>query len=110
MTDSNLAGDIDDSTSTSGYVFPLDGASISWASKKQQSVALSTCEVEYITQTSAITEAIWLQGLLIQLGLLLNGANKSYTDNQGAIRLANNPEFHRRSKHIAIKYHYAGEK
>ena len=109
-TDSNWAGDIDDSRLTSGYLFLLNRAVISWASKKQKSVALSTYEAEYMAQTLAVTEIVWLRGLLDKLDLLPTGPTIVNADNQAAIWLASNPDYHRRSKYIAVKYHYRREK
>jgi transposase InsO family protein len=108
-TDSDWAGDLDDSRSTAGYVFLLAGGAISWASRKQPSVALSTTEAEYMAQKNAATEGIWLRGLLEELTLRDNAPTTIWADNQGAIKLAKNPEFHRRTKHIGIQYHFTRE-
>ena len=108
-TDSDWAGDLDDSKSTAGYVFLLGGGAISWASKKQPSVALSSTEAEYMAQKTATTEAVWLRGLLQELGLRDEAPTEIWADNQGAIKLASNPEYHRRTKHIRIQYHYTRE-
>jgi hypothetical protein len=76
-------------------------------------VALSTCEAEYIGQTNATKEAIWLKRLLDEvrpeLGLQAQ-ATVIYCDNQGAIALAKNPQFHARTKHIDIQHHFVREK
>ena len=61
------AGDIDDRKSTSGCLFIMSGAPVSWRSKKQSCIALSTAEAEYISLTSAAQEAIWLNCLLVEL-------------------------------------------
>jgi hypothetical protein len=111
-TDSDWAGDPDTRRLTSGYVFSLGSAAISWSSKRQPTVSLSTCEAEYIGQTNATKEAIWLQGFLKQIdpgdpGL---GATIIYGDNQGAITLAKNDQFHGRVKHIDIQHHFVREK
>ena len=108
-TDSSWACDIDDSKSTSGYLVQLNGAAVSWSSQKQPTVAKSTCEAEYMGQSDAGSEIVWLRGLLEDLGVTPNGPTTLYADNQGAIRLANNPENHRRTKHIAVRYHYTRE-
>ena len=111
-TDSDWAGDPDTRRLTSGYVFSLGSAAISWSSKRQPTVSLCTCEAEYIGQTNATKEAIWLQGFLKQIdpgdpGL---GATIIYGDNQGAIALAKNDQFHGRVKHIDIQHHFVREK
>jgi hypothetical protein len=74
-------------------------------------VSLSSCEAEYIGQTQATKEAIWLQGFLKQVHPDLDGgATIIYGDNQGAIALAKNPQFHARTKHIDIQHHFVREK
>ena len=117
-TDSDWAGDHDTRRSTSGYVFNIGSGAISWSSKRQPTVALSTCEAEYIGQTQAVKEAIWLQGLLQQLALPNDDRNPNatphtvviYGDNQGAIALAKNPQNHGRCKHMEIQQKFVREK
>ena len=105
-SDAEWAGDIGDRKSTSGYIFLLGGAAISWKSCKQTCVALSTAEAEYVALSAAAQEAMWLQRLVSDL------LNKSiqetviFEDNQSAICLAKNQQVHGRSKHIDIKYHF----
>ena len=108
-TDSSYACDVDDSKSTCGYVFMLNGGPISWISKKQETVATSTCHAEYIGQYYATGEAIWLRGILAELGHTQAGPTTVFADNQGAIKLSRNPEFHKKSKHIDVKYHFSRE-
>ena len=105
-SDADWAGDIDDRKSTSGYLFKLSGASISWRSRKQSCVALSTAEAEYISLATAGQEAIWLSRLITELKRGTEKPVTLYEDNQAAICLSKNPQFHGRSKHIAIKYHF----
>lgn len=100
--------------STSGYVFLLAGGPISWASKKQTTVALSSTESEYIAMALATQEALWIQLLLTKLNInqhfttpvLLCQPINMNVDNQSAIALARNPEYHARTKHIHIRYHF----
>lgn len=66
-TDSDWAGDIETRRSTSGFLFNIGSGAISWSSKRQPTVSLSSCEAEYVAQTQATKEAIWLQSLLSQL-------------------------------------------
>ena len=108
-TDSSWASDLDDTKSTSGYLVQLNGAAVSWCSQKQLTVAKSTCEAEYVGQSDAGSEIVWLRGLLEDLGVHPIGSTTLFADNQRAIRLASNPENHRRTKHIAVKYHYTRE-
>ena len=106
-SDADWGGDVDDRKSTSGYLFKMCGASVSWKSKKQSCVALSTAEAEYMSLTSAAQEAIWLNRLLAELHRKDTSRPAIvYEDNQSAISMTRNPQFHGRSKHIAIKYHF----
>jgi len=101
-------GSSEDRKSISGYCFQLhkDGPLISWKSKKQQTVALSSCEAEYMAITYAIQEAKFLRQIVSDLlGLKLKSVDLG-VDNQGAINLAKNPVNHQRSKHIDIRYHF----
>ena len=104
--DADWAGDADDRKSTSGYVFVLAGAPISWRSKKQTCVALSTAEAEYIALASAAQEAVWLRELINELDGPLTEPTVVFDDSQCAIAMTKNPQFHGRAKHIEIKYHY----
>eukprot|EP00253_Pinus_taeda_P030469 PITA_30469 len=92
--------------STSGCCFGLGSAIVSWFSRKQQSVALSSAEAEYMAASLASCEAIWLRKMLF--GLFRQSLRPSviYCDNQSCIKLTENPVFHHRSKHIRIKYHF----
>lgn len=112
-SDADWAGDISTRRSTSGYVFSIGTGPISWSSKRQSTVSLSTCEAEYIGQTQATKEAVWLRNLLAELTYMNERDIPTtiiYGDNQGAIALAKNPKFHGRSKHIDIQHHYVREK
>ncbi|KAG2782680.1 hypothetical protein PC111_g24477 [Phytophthora cactorum] len=110
-SDADWAGDIESRRSTSGYAFMMNGGCISWRSKKQRTVALSSTEAEYMALSEATQEAVWLKVFLCELGEMANDeAVKIYEDNQGSIALAKNPEFHKRTKHIDIRYHFVREK
>ena len=109
FSDADWGGDLDDRKSTSGYLFTLSGAAISWRSKKQTCVALSTAEAEYIALASAAQEAIWLKQLTNDLKNESSDATTIYEDNQSTICMSKHPQFHGRSKHIAIKYHFIRE-
>ena len=84
------------------YAFFCAGSLVSWSSKKQQTIALSTTEAKYLAGTEASKEAIWIQQFLQAIGI--QSANvypaKLYGDNQGANALARNPEYHNKTKHI----------
>ena len=110
-SDADWAGDVDTRRSTSGYAFMMNGGCISWRSKKQRTVALSSTEAEYMARFEATKEAVWLKMFLGELGEMASDeAIKMYEDNQGSIALAKNPEFHKRTKHIDIRYHFVREK
>lgn len=106
FSDSDFAGDTEDRKSTSGYVFCLAGAAVSWRAKKQKLVALSTVEAEYIGYSEAAREGIWLQRLLSEMTGEVPSPISIFCDNQGAIEITKNPKFHERTKHIDIKYHF----
>jgi hypothetical protein len=103
--DSDFAGDLDKRRSTSGYVFTLAGGAISWMSKLQNIVALSTTEAEYVAASHACKEAVWLKGLFGEFGRIQDKV-KLLCDSQSAIHLAKNPAYHSKTKHIPIKYHF----
>jgi hypothetical protein len=100
---SDLAGDIDTSKSTSGTLFFLGYCLISWQSVKQKVVALSSCEAEYIATTTAATQALWLSRLLGELLGRKVDVVELKVDSKSALALAKNPVFHDRSKHIRMK-------
>lgn len=80
---------------------------ISWKSRKQPTIALSTCEAEYMSMCAAVQEAKFLMCLLKDMtGGITNNSVTLNVDNQSAIELTKNPVFHQRSKHIDIKYHF----
>jgi transposase InsO family protein len=105
-SDSDHAGDIDTSKSTSGILFFLGKCLVSWQSVKQQVVALSSCEAEYIAASTASTQALWLARLLGDLLGRDTGAVELRVDSKSALALAKNPVFHERSKHIRVRYHF----
>lgn len=107
--DSDYAGDLDKSKSTTGYVFTLAGGAVSWISKLQSIVATSTTEAEYVAATQASKEAIWMQMLLEELGHKQEKV-VLFCDSQSALHLAKNPAFHSRTKHIRVQYHFVREK
>ena len=78
---------------------------ISWKTSLQSIAALSTTEAEYMVATEGIKEAIWLQGLLIELGIA-QGTPIVFSDSQSAIHLSKNDIYHSKTKYISIKYHF----
>ena len=105
FSDADWGGDLDDRKSTTGNVFLLVGGAISWLSKKQAVVALSTSEAEYVALSLAAQEAAWLQKLLTDLHIPTKPIVIN-EDNQGAIAMARNPIAHSRTKHINIRFHF----
>lgn len=107
-SDSDWAGDLDTRRSTSGYVFLLAGAAISWKSRRQPTVALSSTEAEYMAIAETVKEAIWLRRLFSEITQSSKPQEQQliYLDNSGAKDLAHNPKHHDRTKHIDIRYHY----
>lgn len=104
--DSDWGGCINDSKSTTRFVFFLNGSICSWLSKKQTIMALSSAEAEYVAMTKATSQLIWLKRLLSDLGVNIEKDVKVYCDNVSAMAIAKNPVFHDQTKYIQIKYHF----
>lgn len=110
-TDADWGSNDDSRHSVCGYVYTFDGGAVSWSAKKQNVVALSSTEAEYIGITHASKEAIWLRSLLGDLVHpdFASHAVRLFSDNKSAMDLARNNAFHARTKHIAIRYHFIRE-
>lgn len=108
-TDSDWAGNVEDRKSTSRYIFHLGSGAVSWASKKQLIVVLSTGEAEYIAANVAACQAVWLRRILIDLREEQEDGTVIFCDNVSSIALTKNHVFHGRSKHIEIRYHFIRE-
>ena len=108
-TNSDWAGSVDDRKSTSGYVFHMGSGAISWASKKQPIVALSTAEAEYVAATTTACQTIWMRRMLRSLCQEQTKGTVIFCDNSSAIALSKNYVFHKRTKHIDTKFHYIKE-
>src|SRR5208282_4413143 len=104
-SDTNWGGE-EGRESVSGFVFTLAGGAITYSSKKQATVPLSSTESEYMALLHALKELIWLHRFLKEIGYDVSNQNVIYCDNQSAIALAHNPEHHARTKHIDIQYHF----
>jgi hypothetical protein len=108
--DVDWAGSISDKRSTSGFMFSFGSADVTWSSKKQPTVALSSTEAEYKGAAMAACEVAWLRKLLGDLGLHVDRQVVIYCDNLSSIQLARNPVFHARTKHIEVHYHFIRDK
>ena len=95
--------------STTGWIFTYNQAAVSWGSKKQASIALSSCEAEIMALSEAAKEAAFLSSFLTELGLGSSEPTALATDNTGARSLSYNPEFHERVKHIERRHFYVRE-
>jgi len=105
-TDADWGANDETRRSISGHTFILGAGAVSWSSKRQQTVALSSTEAEYLALTRATKEALWLQRLLGEIEGKTRGAVAIHVDNLGCIAMAKNPEGHERSKHIDIQAHF----
>jgi hypothetical protein len=90
----------------SGHAFLINGGAVSWSSRKQELVTLSTAEAEYVAATHAAKEAIWLRRFIGELFSPISAPTTLYCDNQAAVALASNGNYHARTKHIDIRYHF----
>jgi len=106
FTDADWVGSPSDWKSTSQGIFNLGSATVSWYSRKQRSVALSSTEAKYMAAIQASCEAIWMRNILVGLFGKMMDPTVIYCDNQSCIKLFENPVFHDRSKHIDICYHH----
>lgn len=104
--DADYANDTEERKSVSGYIFLLTGGSISWRSKKQATIALSTTEAEYVSLSACCQESMWLHGLYKEIIPEVEDESKIFCDNQGALYLAKNQMYSSRTKHIDVKHHF----
>ncbi|KAK2969975.1 hypothetical protein RJ640_008315 [Escallonia rubra] len=110
FVDADWAGDVNDRRSTTGYCFDTGSAAISWCSKKQHNVTLSSTEAEYAAATMATQECVWLKRLINDIYAKVDYVIPIHCDNESAIKLAENPVFHARTKHIEVQHHFVREK
>jgi Reverse transcriptase (RNA-dependent DNA polymerase) len=109
FVDADYGGCKDTRRSTSGYVFMMAGGPVSWSSKRQATVALSTVEAEYVAMSRCAQQMVWMQSWMdeVEMEHTLPGIIKS--DNRGAIALTKNTKDHGKIKHIDIRHHYIRE-
>lgn len=108
-SDSDWAENKDDRHSTSGFVFFMADAAISWVSRQQKTVGLSSTEAEYMALSDSCRQLAWLWTLQSEIGFKPQNATPLCIDNNGSIFLAVNPAHDRRTKHIDIQYHFCRE-
>jgi len=106
FSDANHGGCKDSGRSTGGYVVSLGSAAISWSSKLQPVVALSTTEAEYIAAVEAGKEILWMRNILTELGYNMDSPSVLMMDNQSAISVSKNPEHHGRMKHLDLRWYW----
>lgn len=109
FADADWANNKGDRKSVSGWVAKLNGDPVSWSSKKQRVVALSTCEAELYAESAAIQEVLWLRGLMEELGLHTQTGSTVFGDNQSTIAVSHNGVKGERTKHVDVKYHFVTE-
>ena len=104
--DADFGGEVDGRRSTSGMVVKMGTGAISWASKLQPIVTLSTTEAEYVSATAAGQEILWLRNLFSELGFEPKGASTLHLDNQSALAVTKQPEHHGRMKHLDLRFYW----
>jgi len=109
-SDADWGAHVDTRRSTTGYVFYLAGGPISWKSKLQPTVALSSTEAEYMALTASAQEAMSLRSLAEDFSIDVSQPALLYEDNKGSIAMSVNPVLHQASKHISIRHHFIREK
>jgi len=96
----------EDRHAISGYAFLIHGGAILWSAKQQEIIALSTTEAEYVTITHGAKEALWLRSLLSQLFDIILNSTTLFSDNQSAIQLMKDHQYHACMKHIEIHFYF----
>ena len=104
--DADWSSDTDDRKSNTGYLFKYLGAPITWSSRKQTLVTLSSTEAEYVALSEAVKESLWIRRLLRDFNQDIDGPVIIYEDNQSCIKLLQDKKVHPRTKHISTKYHF----
>ena len=108
-TDADYAGDLNDRKSRSGDILLLNNGPVLWLSRKQPCTTTSTTESEYVAASLTSKEAVWARRLLADIGFSQHVPTPLFSDNQSAIRLVQNPEFHKWTKHIDVVFHLIRE-
>jgi len=109
-TDADWAGDKGDRRSTSGYFTLIGGNLVTWRSKKQTVVSVSSAEAEFRGITRGLAEVLWIRKLLTEIGFPPKKTSKMMCDNEAAIQISENPVQHDRTKHVEVDRHFIKEK
>ncbi|GKA15748.1 putative RNA-directed DNA polymerase [Tanacetum coccineum] len=105
-TDADWAGDKSDGKSTSGYFTFVGGNLVTWRSKKQKVVARSSAESEFRGMVHGVCELLWIKRIMRDLGFEVRESMNLHCDNQAAVKIANNPVLHDRTKHVEVDRHF----
>jgi hypothetical protein len=105
-SDADWGGDLDERKSTTGYIIKVNDCLVSWVSKKQRTVALSSAESEYMAISAAVQEIKWINKMLEELMFKQTIPTKLFSDSQAAIAISQNDIDHNRTKHIDIRHHF----
>ena len=106
LSDSDYVGSLDDRGSISAHIITLGSVVINWSSKKQATTTLPMYEAEYIAATLATCQAIWLRRMLAELQHKQESTTEIYCDDKASISMTKNPNFHSRTKHIDVRFHF----
>ena len=109
-TDADWAGNLGDRRSTSGYFTLVGGNLVTWKSKKQKVVALSSAEAEFRGIAKGVTEVLWVSKLMTELGFLQLQACPLFCDNKAAVSISENSVQHDKTKHVEVDRHFIKEK
>ena len=106
FADADYGGCRDTRRSTSGYIFTMAGGAVSWSSKRQATVALSTVEAEYVAMSQCAQQMVWMHSWLDEVEIEHSSPGIIRGDNRGAIALSKNSRDYGKVKHIDIRHHY----
>ena len=108
-SDTDHGGNSDNGKSTGGYLVKFGTGAVSWSSKLQTMVTLSTTEAEYIAAVEAAKEIIWMRQFMGELAYSPSSSSTLLMDNQSAISVSKNPEHHGRMKHLDLRWYWLGD-
>ena len=105
-TDADWARDRNDCKSITGYIIKVNDCVVSWSSKKQSTVALSSAESEYYALGAGTQQLIWTKAVLAEIMMQPIGLTTMKTDSQSALAMCNKDNMHNRTKHIDVRHHF----